>query len=274
MKFIAEYDYFIFFQNIKHSSQNLFYNLVSLEKIIYVDEICKKVLIPPFDYTIDDILCNLDYTFSYIFGQTNNKVRDKDADGCIIQILKILKYLKLNIVCNFKIFNSILEKKNNMLRVVSFNVFSSIQDLKKNETLRQISHLKYIDADILFLQECSEEIQTKLLDYDYLYTPSHCGHTYLLIKKKLNPIINEYVCQDGIIISWISTIIGDFILGSLHMIPYEDKEEITFRIEQMDFIQTWIIANKLNEGKDSLYQWRQVFLIGKLRSATWCRFPH
>jgi hypothetical protein len=137
MKFIAEYDYFIFFQNIKHSSQNLFYNLVSLEKIIYVDEICKKVLIPPFDYTIDDILCNLDYTFSYIFGQTNNKVRDKDADGCIIQILKILKYLKLNIVCNFKIFNSILEKKNNMLRVVSFNVFSSIQDLKKNETFRQ-----------------------------------------------------------------------------------------------------------------------------------------
>lgn len=133
-----------------------------------------------------------------------------------------------------------------MLRIISFNVFFSNSDLKKNETYRQIAHLKYIDADILFLQECSEEIEKELFDYEFINTPSHCGNTYLLIKKSLDCEIIDYICQDGIILSWITTNYGQFVLGSLHMIPYNDKDDIMLRIEEIEMFKDWIDANNLN----------------------------
>lgn len=43
------------------------------------------------------------------------------------------------------------------------------------------------------------------MDYEFINTPSHCGNTYLLIKKSLDCEIIDYICQDGIIFSWITT---------------------------------------------------------------------
>lgn len=242
--FIQMSDYFIFFKKMPKFCDRLTDELLKLEKIIFIDEICKKILKPPFDYTIEEIICNLEKTYNYIFGDDNN-LKYCDEDATIVEILKICKYLKLNILCDFKLFDSILEKKTNMLRVISFNIFFSNSDLKKNETYRQIAHLKYIDADILFLQECSEEIEKKLLDYEFINTPSHCGSTYLLIKKSLDCEIIDCICQDGIILLWITTIYGQFVLGSLHMIPYDDEDDIMFRIEEIEMFQDWIDANNL-----------------------------
>ena len=245
INFIQMYDYFIFFKKSESFSKMLMSELLKDNKIIFIDEICKKIIKSPCDYTIEEVVYNLENTYSYIFGNSIKLVAHNE-DLLIVKILNILKYLKLNVQCNFKLFDSILEKKPNMLRFLSFNVFFSNPDLKKNETYRQVAHLKYIDADILFLQECSEDIETKLVDYEYLNTESHCGYTYLLIKKILNYKIIDYVCQDGIILSWIKTDYGEFVLGSLHMIPYDDKSDVMFRIEQMEMFQDWINLNNLS----------------------------
>jgi len=246
IKFIQMYDYFIFFQKYDFFSDLLTEVQFGFEKIILVDEICRQILKAPFDRTIEDVTCDLENTYNYIFSDVNN-IKNDEKDVSVIQILKIFKYLKLNALCDFKLFESILEEKDNILRVISFNVFFSAPDLKKNETFRQVAHLKHINADILFLQECSEIIHTELIDYEYINTASHCGFTYLLIKKSLNPKIIDYVCQDGIILSWIDSDYGQFVLGSLHMIPYDDEEDIMYRIGQIDFFQDWITVNGLDK---------------------------
>jgi exonuclease III len=244
INFVNSYDYFIFFKKYDCLCAELINELVKSNKIIFLDELCKIVLKIPFDRTIEDIIDNLQDTYYYIFGY--NYYMDKDNNANVINyLIKILKYLKINLLCDYNLFDSIITYKYDVLTVISFNVFTSKNDLKKCETERQISHLKYINADILFLQECSGEIETKLTNYDCIKTPSHCGYTYLLIKKILKPTFINYICQDGVILSLINTIYGDYILGSLHMIPYDDYEDIDFRLEQIEMFEEWINLNNL-----------------------------
>ena len=247
IKFIDIFDYCIFFKDIS-SKNNLvkavIEELIKLNKIIFIDKLCKQVLHPPCDYTIEAIIVNLQDTYRYIFGY-DYYFEQWDEQKTIFSMGKILKYLKLNLLCDYELFDSILHN-NNEIRIISFNVFNSNPDLKKYETIRQISHLKYINPDIMFLQECSYEIENKFEEYDVIKTESHCGNTCLLIKKTLEPIVHDCICQDGIILSWVTTIYGDFVLGSLHMIPYDDEEDIMFRLEQIAMFQDWITQNNLS----------------------------
>ena len=248
IKFIDIFDYCIFFKDIS-SKNNLVKDaieeLMKLNKIIFIDELCKQVLKPPCDYTIEAIIVNLQDTHRYIFGY-DYYFEQWDEQYIIFSLLKILKYLKLNLLSDYELFDSILKTNNDEIRIISFNVFNSNPDLKKYETVRQISHLKYINPEIMFLQECSFEIESKFEEYDVIKTESHCGYTCLLIKKTLKPIVHDCICQDGIILSWVTTIYGDFVLGSLHMIPYDDEEDIMFRLEQIAMFQDWIAENNLN----------------------------
>jgi len=245
----TDFEYLVIFNDVsKHNNlinvKNIMGNLIDPNKIIFIDGLCKLVLRPPFDCTIEKIVDNLEDTYSYIFGY-DYYAEKWDESKIILSLLKILKYLKLNLLTDFELFKPILKNNNDSIRIISFNVFNSNPDLKKYETIRQIAHLKYINPDIMFLQECSSEIEKSFDEYDFINTPSHCGNTYLLIKKVWETKINDCICQDGIILSWVSTIYGDFVLGSLHMVPYDDEEDILFRLEQIEMFQDWITDNNL-----------------------------
>lgn len=118
---------------------------------------------------------------------------------------------------------SVFYKTNNFIRVCEFNVQYKHDILD----IEQIKQLKKIDADIMCLVECRQDITEHFEKYiEICSNKSHCGFMKLFIHKRIcnnkKPII-EIEKHKQYILSIIDTIFGKIIIGVLHFVPEKDN---------------------------------------------------
>ena len=124
------------------------------------------------------------------------------------------------------------------IKIWSYNLY-------KKEISNQVNEIKENEADILFLQESSLKILSKIENYEGILINSHCYYTCLAIKKELNPILIKSIKYRGNIIVHINIKGHEVVLVNVHLSAGENNKKIR-KIEINKIIKI-LEENKLNE---------------------------
>jgi len=132
--------------------------------------------------------------------------------------------------------NSDFYKNHNTLRIISFNM-----QLKKNIDNEQIEQLILLDADLMFLCECHNDIEFK--NYiEIISNRSHSGKMGIFINKKIikrrNYMLQTKIGDDAFALALIKTIYGKFVCGVMHLKPTKNNHVI--REQTIGQISEWV----------------------------------
>lgn len=181
--------------------------------------------------------------FHKIMTSCTNEIDYHQAKNDVKAVIEILREILITTNNNIRL-NKLFETTTiDQVKIISFNVFTSIRDGKYGETFNQSKYLNESGADILCLQECSAFISERLSNYMCISVDSHCGKTTLgvnKIKLKNEPCL--FLCTNGIILIKIKIKNVDLIIGSIHLQYGANGNEI--RKEQINIINKWITDNK------------------------------
>lgn len=118
-----------------------------------------------------------------------------------------------------KYIEKIKNKNNESIRAIAFNMQN-----KGKIDIEQIDQLKLINADIMLLTECQENINKKLRNYLQIASnKSHCGYMKIFVHKKICDNTSKCVLRteyiNGCILCIVKTLYGKIILGTMHLPP-------------------------------------------------------
>lgn len=133
------------------------------------------------------------------------------------------------------------------LKLLSFNVCISGKDKKYDATDEQVEYLLEENSDIMFLQECGDNLEDKMDGYACLSEKSHCGNTYLLVNKILLPKFGNVYRDMGIIASTVTTKYGTFIFSSIHLRHGGTDGDIMDRKKQLEDLVRWVNSNDYSD---------------------------
>jgi endonuclease/exonuclease/phosphatase family metal-dependent hydrolase len=158
--------------------------------------------------------------------------------------------------------------------IVSWNLEYTIEPLKYSKRLQEIyTNLIKMDADILCLQECTDDMIQKLGEiYTLLGTSlSHCGTIAVFYKPNLVQNVNMEVEQmDGCLICRFT----DFILINVHLAPYpynnkKRENQLHKVLEHTENTRKIIIGDTNMQSNETIESFNDVALDNSVYDTTW-----
>jgi hypothetical protein len=199
------------------------------------------------EFLLESLHLNYNIDIEINYSINNFRIKCKNMDKSVKLNKKNIRENFLDNICPNGEYKkcettiSIIEpKKNNELTFYTVNFFHGEND-------NQIKFIQNNDADFYFLQESDRNnVYNKYITISSgtLFQP---GETKLLINKNLDGEIINSLIFNGIIICYIKTNKGNFLIGSIHLYPI--KENYKKRLKQLEIITNWIKIYDLDNIK-------------------------